>query len=476
MGNRFLPLLLLLLSSRLAAQTPGSVTGYVFEKNNRGFLQQVKIQVNAASDQQIIAETYSDTIGQFVLNLPPGLYWLSAAKDNFIPYKDSLRVGAERRFVKVEMQRKPGYLFDATLAEARETPDQIVDAISGASIEIFNRTQNRPELSLPRHPNAFFQFTFEQGNHYTILIRKPGFIAKRIEVYVNIKGCILCVDGVRSVTPGVTDNLTAGHQMGTLLANIELEKARLDKRIQIQNIYYDYDKWDIRPDAAERLDQVVTLMQDNPGLSVELGSHTDSRGGDAYNLQLSQKRAESAVAYIVANGVPAPRISAKGYGETQLVNRCRNGVSCDEAAHQQNRRTELRITGISADSLEYLSWKSLPDIVKAEQAAIQAKAAVKQTAAAPVQTLSILPLPKSQSGYGIEIADYPTPLGPETPAFQGFQKIYEYRDAKGQYRYCVAVPGDLKQARAYLNTTVKGKLQQAQLLQFTPGKLPAKAQ
>ena len=462
----------LLFTCRLFAQSGTPVVGYTFEQNNRGFLQQVKIQVLSMAGQQVLAETYSDTIGQFSFNLPPGLYQLHAAKDNFIDYQDSLRVGSEHAYIKIALQRKPGYLFDATLAEARETPDQIVDAISGATIEIFNRTQNRPELSLPRHPNAFFQFTFEQGNHYTMLIRKPGFIAKRIEVYVNIKGCILCVDGVRSVTPGVTDNLTAGHQMGTLLANIELEKARLDKRIQIQNIYYDYDKWDIRPDAAERLDQVVTLMQDNPGLSVELGSHTDSRGGDAYNLQLSQKRAESAVAYIVSNGVPSKRITAKGYGETQLVNRCRNGVSCDEAAHQQNRRTELRITGISADSLEYLSWKSLPDIVKEEQAMANAKAARKTAAASP-QTLNILPLPKTQSGYGLEIADYPTPLGPDTPAFQGFQNIYEYRDAKGQYHYCVVVPGDLNKARALLNTTVRGKIQQAQLLQFVPGKLPS---
>ena len=129
--------------------------------------------------------------------------------------------------------------------------------------------------------------------------------------------------------------------MGTLLSNIELERAKLDKRIQVQNIYYDFDKWDIRPDAAERLDHVVTLMNDNPGLTIELGSHTDSRGDDDYNQLLSQRRAESAAIYIINKGISGKRIAARGFGETQLRNRCRDGVNCTEQEHQLNRRTEF---------------------------------------------------------------------------------------------------------------------------------------
>lgn len=347
------------------AQTP--VEGYVFEENNRGYLRQAKILILELPGNVVRADTFTDEEGRFATLLPPGEFRMVAKKDIFFDAEQTFKVGKEKVFLKTEMQRRPGYLFDVTIAEARENPEVVVDAVQGAWIEIFNRTQNRPELVLQNHPNAFFQHTFERGNHYTILIRKPGFIAKRIEVYVNIEGCILCVDGVSTLSPGVTENLTKGNELGTLLANIELEPAKIDKRIQIQNIYYDFDKWDIRPDAAERLDKVVTLMNDNPGLTVELGSHTDSRGNDDYNMVLSGKRAAAAVAYIVSQGVDSLRITSKGYGESQLVNRCRNGVTCTEEEHQQNRRTELRITGISRDSLEYKRWPSLEQIIQEEE-------------------------------------------------------------------------------------------------------------
>jgi len=144
-----------------------------------------------------------------------------------------------------------------------------------------------------------------------------------------------------------------------------LDRADLNTKIAVDNIYYDLAKWDIRPEAAEELDKVVTLMNDNPDIIVELGSHTDSRGGDSYNLDLSQKRANSAVAYITqVGGITTDRIQSKGYGETQLVNRCKNGVKCSERRHQENRRTELKIVGFKPKKR---AWKSLQMIVREEQ-------------------------------------------------------------------------------------------------------------
>jgi outer membrane protein OmpA-like peptidoglycan-associated protein len=84
-------------------------------------------------------------------------------------------------------------------------------------------------------------------------------------------------------------------------------------------------------------------MIDNPSWKVELGSHTDARGSDSYNETLSQKRSDSAVNYIIQNGIAKERIIAKGYGETQLVNYCKNGVECTDEVHRQNRRTEFKI-------------------------------------------------------------------------------------------------------------------------------------
>lgn len=115
----------------------------------------------------------------------------------------------------------------------------------------------------------------------------------------------------------------------------------------VNPIYYDLDKSNIRPDAAAELDKIVQVLKDNPGVSIELGSHTDARASASYNLKLSQRRADSAVKYIIEHGIEASRIKAKGYGETQLINGCSDGVDCSEEAHQENRRTEFKITDLN---------------------------------------------------------------------------------------------------------------------------------
>ncbi|MFC4212789.1 OmpA family protein [Pedobacter lithocola] len=99
----------------------------------------------------------------------------------------------------------------------------------------------------------------------------------------------------------------------------------------------------MRPDAAKELDKLVKIFKDNPTIWIELGSHTDSRCNDEYNQQLSQRRASSAVQYIIDCGIDKNRISAMGYGESQLLNECSNGVKCSPADHQLNRRTEFKI-------------------------------------------------------------------------------------------------------------------------------------
>ena len=136
---------------------------------------------------------------------------------------------------------------------------------------------------------------------------------------------------------------TVGKSFGVIRDTLWVEKVEVGQKFVMENIYYDFDKWDILPESAVELDKLVKVMQDNPGWKVELGSHTDCRGSDAYNMKLSQKRSDSAVAYIVRQGISADRIIAKGYGETELVNKCDDGIPCSEAEHRQNRRTEFKI-------------------------------------------------------------------------------------------------------------------------------------
>ena len=114
----------------------------------------------------------------------------------------------------------------------------------------------------------------------------------------------------------------------------------------LYHIYFDFDKDNIRPDAAAELDKVVTFLYNNPGVTLDLRSHTDSRGSHAYNEGLSQRRAESTRRYLIEKGVDPSRLTgATGYGENQLFNECADGVKCSEAKHQENRRTEFAISG-----------------------------------------------------------------------------------------------------------------------------------
>ena len=123
-----------------------------------------------------------------------------------------------------------------------------------------------------------------------------------------------------------------------------------NERIKLENIYYKLDKfaandvdmenWDL---ARQSLDFLYNIMVKYPDMVIELSSHTDSRGSDKYNLELSQKRAVEAEKYLNAKGIEKSRIVAKGYGETRLINECKNGVKCTEEQHLQNRRTEFRI-------------------------------------------------------------------------------------------------------------------------------------
>jgi len=116
--------------------------------------------------------------------------------------------------------------------------------------------------------------------------------------------------------------------------------------LDIENIYFDFNKWYIRPDAEVELDKLAQIMKENQ-ISIELGSHTDCRGSKQYNLELSQKRAESVVRYIILQGIEPTRIAAKGYGELNLTNHCSDGVPCSPAEHQANRRTEFKVTGFN---------------------------------------------------------------------------------------------------------------------------------
>ncbi len=137
-----------------------------------------------------------------------------------------------------------------------------------------------------------------------------------------------------------------------------------NERIKLQNLYYKLDKfaaneaemedWTL---AQQSLDYMLSIMTKYPDMTIELSSHTDSRGSDKYNLELSQKRAVGVKDYLVSKGIERSKIVAKGYGETRLVNQCKNGVKCSDEEHLQNRRTEFRILS-GPETIEIIEQQS----------------------------------------------------------------------------------------------------------------------
>ena len=144
-------------------------------------------------------------------------------------------------------------------------------------------------------------------------------------------------------------NITSNSQLNDIELDISLKRnifpievgIDLAKLFDISVIYFNLDKWDIRPDAANDLEIILTVMNQYPNMVIDIRSHTDSRQTHEYNEILSDKRAKSTLEYLVSKGIDRSRLSAKGYGETQLVNDCADGVPCSEVEHQKNRRSEF---------------------------------------------------------------------------------------------------------------------------------------
>ncbi|MBK9742554.1 MAG: OmpA family protein [Saprospiraceae bacterium] len=172
--------------------------------------------------------------------------------------------------------------------------------------------------------NGFFYCEIPIGKNLTILGAKLEYLNATIEIQTN--------------------NIRFAEKEFSKTINTELilDKIYTDREINLENIYYDYDKWDIRPEAKPTLDQLAKILNDNPQIEIQLSSHTDCRGEELYNTELSQKRAQAAIDYLIAEGIDSRRLIAKGFGETQPVVACPCD-QCTDAQHQTNRRTTFKV-------------------------------------------------------------------------------------------------------------------------------------
>ncbi|MFM2393273.1 MAG: hypothetical protein RLZZ546_1255 [Bacteroidota bacterium] len=208
--------------------------------------------------------------------------------------------------------------------------------LNGANVELYDNTLGGyPETKTNINTHSF-NFPLNADRDYKAIIKKEGYFP----------------DTVRFNTNGILDDYTVKKTVKLKKdpsydpnkgKKDEVEVVTINQTIRLNNIYYDYDKWDILPSAEEDLETLLDLMQDYPDMVIELSSHTDARGRDAYNQTLSQKRAESARTWLIEKGVERSRIKPVGYGEKVILNQCANNVKCTDDEHRVNRRTEFKI-------------------------------------------------------------------------------------------------------------------------------------
>ena len=209
---------------------------------------------------------------------------------------------------------------------------QVVDAdgnaVNDASVFLLNTTTgNIEELELDSNGN--FSTILDPNTKYLMKTDKEGYL----------------VNCYSFKTPD------ASREEYELKTPVTLEKLALNTKLEVENVYYESGSAEITTQSARELDKVVQFMLDNPGIKVELGAHTDAQGPASSNKTLSAKRAKAARDYIVSKGIDASRISSKGYGESQLINKCKDGVECTKSEHAANRRTEIKITGFDSSNV-----------------------------------------------------------------------------------------------------------------------------
>lgn len=199
--------------------------------------------------------------------------------------------------------------------------------IGGATVTLINKTTGARD-SMTTGDDGTFTFRLNPESDFTVEGSKTKFYKNAVDV--------------STVDKHASENMVVHMRL-------EVEPVVVEKVYTVENIYYDYDKANIRSDAALQLDSVAGVLKANPTINIELMSHTDCRGTDAYNDKLSQKRADAAVKYLAGKGIAKDRLTGKGYGETMLTNECKDEIACSEAQHQSNRRTEFKVTGFTEE-------------------------------------------------------------------------------------------------------------------------------
>jgi outer membrane protein OmpA-like peptidoglycan-associated protein len=216
-----------------------------------------------------------------------------------------------------------GYVLEKILTDPADPNSKVLGRrpLSGAAVSAESGTKKQPFTT---KDDGLFKMELAENTDYNFNATLAGYLA----------------NSTRFSTKGIARD--PNNPVQTFEVEIVLDKIFRNREIILENIYYDYDKWDIRPDAEPTLNKLAEVLRQNPDIRIQLGSHTDCRGNDDYNQSLSQRRAQSAVNYLISKGIDPARLSALGYGESQPAVLCAC-ARCTESEHQSNRRTTFKV-------------------------------------------------------------------------------------------------------------------------------------
>lgn len=304
-------------------------------KDKKGIiLADTKIELKDA-DGNVIESTVTKVNGaySFVVEGDKN-YELNGAKTKYFNGKSAASTFTDEQIVyaDLELEKDPGLSLYALVTDKKtglpldKVTMTITDNMTGE--EIVFKTPVTGDYRKP-----LLGKKINDRGSYNIKLEKAGYFGKTVTYNTLFE------------KPGVYNV----HQNLDLGLDKLVVGGDISKLIEINPIYFDFNKYNIRPDAAVELDKIVKVMNEYPGMVIELGSHTDSRGSDAYNIKLSDRRAKASAKYIKQHITTPTRIYGKGFGETKLINECSNGKKCSDEAHQENRRTEFIIIKLDGD-------------------------------------------------------------------------------------------------------------------------------
>jgi outer membrane protein OmpA-like peptidoglycan-associated protein/tetratricopeptide (TPR) repeat protein len=299
------------------------VCGLVYDAKTNDPIENAKVVMYEVKDEKGTKMTNKD--GNFCFTgSPKRVYKFVATKAGYLPNEVTVETEDKPVSVKIPMVKEGGINLEVLVLDKKTR-----EPIDLANVKLVNTGTSKEEK----------QQTNADGKVYYSLDPNATY---RIEGSKDLPD-----PEMKYLTVSTTTSTVGKVPPATLYVTLELEKVKKGVAIKIENIYYDLDKWFIRPDAAKELDKLVKVLQDNPTMEIELSSHTDCRATIKYNATLSAKRAEAAVQYVASRGISLSRMIAAGYGESRLVNKCAcEGtfvVPCTEEQHQENRRTEFKI-------------------------------------------------------------------------------------------------------------------------------------